>query len=84
MGLLDLTVGQSKRDTPVQTLSRIFDKAVGGCTLFGQHNCRYLHLRRAEPHAQQRDRSKEVTNSGCDTLGNLALATGRNERVDYK
>ena len=44
----------------------------------------YLHLRRAEPHAQQRDRPKEVTNSGCDTLGNLALATGRNKRVDYK
>lgn len=28
--------------------------------------------------------AKEVTNSGCDTLGNLALATGRNKRVDYK
>lgn len=33
MGPLDLTVQQSKKDAPVQTLSRIFDKAVGGCTL---------------------------------------------------
>ena len=28
--------------------------------------------------------AKELTNYTCDTLGNLALATGRNKRVDYK
>ena len=83
MGPLDLTVGQSKKDTPVQTLSRIFDKAVGGCTLFVNviadiYTCDELNRMLSSEIA------KEVTNSGCDTLGNLALATGRNKRVDYK
>lgn len=28
------------------------------------------------------ENAKEVTDFSCDTLGNLALATGRNKRVD--
>ena len=28
--------------------------------------------------------TKEVTNGPCNSLGNLALATGKNKRVDYR
>lgn len=63
----------SPRENPPSVESKRFQGAADGVFI-----CTGNAKNRVPP-----SRTKEVTNGPCNSLGNLALATGKNKRVDY-